>query len=181
MEMTERLAAVRALVCDVDGVLTDGTIIYGNNALELKTFNIKDGLGIKLAGWCNLPVIWLTGRTSEAVTRRAAELGVPVVQGATDKDTGLRALARERGFTLEQIAYIGDDLNDIPALRLVGCPIAVADAAPEVRAAAIFVTQAIGGHGAVREALEMLLRSQGRWEQAVATYVEKLRTMKSVQ
>ncbi|HEY3379043.1 MAG TPA: HAD hydrolase family protein [Armatimonadota bacterium] len=165
---------IKLLVSDVDGVLTDGTIIYGNGGTELKGFNIKDGLAMKLAGWNDLPVVWLTGRCSEAVARRAAELDVAVFQGAQNKDVGLRALAQERGLALAEIAYIGDDLNDIPALRLAGLPLAVADAAPEVKALAGYVTHAVGGQGAIREVIEYILGAQGRWERAVETYIDRI-------
>lgn len=165
---------VRLLVCDVDGVLTDGAVIYGNAGVELKTFNIKDGLGMKLAGWSGLPVVWLTGRTSEAVARRAAELDVQVYQGAANKDVGLRTLAQERGIPLEAIAYIGDDLNDIPALRLAGFPVTVADAVDEVKALAAYITTSSGGQGAVREIIEHILRVQGHWEKAVDEYIARI-------
>lgn len=177
----EVLAGIRMLACDVDGVLTDGTITYGSGNLELKSFNIKDGLAIKLAVWSGLPVYWLTGRSSDAVVRRAAELDVQLVQGATDKDAGLRQLARDTGIDLAEIAYIGDDLNDLPALRLAGLPIAVADAAPEVIAAAAWVTRVPGGRGAVREAIEAILEGQGRWENAIDIYLARLGAGKSAQ
>ena len=171
MAQQVQTAAITLLVCDVDGVLTDGTVIYGDGQQEYKAFNIKDGLAMRLAGWNGLPVVWLTGRSSEAVERRAAELAVQVVQGAADKEAGLRAIAGERGLALSEIAYIGDDLNDLPALRLAGLPIAVADAAPEVRALAAYITRQPGGHGAVREAIELILHGQGRWEAAVENFL----------
>ncbi len=170
------LARVKLLVCDVDGVLTDGAVMYGSGKTELKVFNVKDGLAIKLAGWSDLPVVWLTGRASEAVACRADELGVPVYQSAVDKGAGIRRVADDRHVPLGDIAYLADDLNDLPALRLVGLPLAVADAAAEVIAVAHFVTRAPGGHGAVREAIEYLLRGQGRWDAAVQTYLQHLRT-----
>ena len=177
MVSNEQLARIRLLACDVDGVITDGALIYSSGSMELKVFNIKDGLGIKLAGWCGLPVIWLTGRKSEAVAWRADELGVQVYQGAADKEAGLRRVARDKGVSLSEIAYIGDDLNDLPAMRLAGLPAAVADAAPEVAALAAYVTQAPGGHGAVRELIEYILRGQGRWEAAIETYLGNTRTV----
>lgn len=174
MSEFSQLQQIKLLVCDVDGVLTDGTITYGDQALELKSFNIKDGLGMRLAGWNALPVIWLTGRTSAAVTRRAAELGVEIHQGVGNKDQGLRAIAQEHGVALAEIAYVGDDLNDLPALRIAGLPIAVADAVPEVHALAGYITQASGGHGAIREIIEYILRGQARWEVAVSTYITRI-------
>lgn len=174
MEQQQVLAGIKLLVCDVDGVLTDGTIVYGSEGVELKAFDIKDGLAIKLAGWNALPVVWLTGRCSEAVARRAAELDVHVYQGATDKAAGLHAVARDHHLTLHEIAYLADDLNDLPALRLVGWPVAVADAAPEVMAVAAYTTRARGGRGAVREVIEQILHAQGRWAAAIETYLTRL-------
>ncbi len=175
MATPEQIARIRLLVTDVDGVLTDGAVIYGTGQVELKAFNIKDGLGIRLATWGGLPVVFLTGRSSEAVARRAADVGAAVVQGATDKDARLRVLARDHGVTLDEIAYVADDLNDLPALRLVGLPIAVADAVPEVLALAAHTTTAPGGHGALREVIELILRTQQRWDAAVDTYLTRIR------
>jgi YrbI family 3-deoxy-D-manno-octulosonate 8-phosphate phosphatase len=175
MATPEQINRIRLLVTDVDGVLTDGAVIYGTGQVELKAFNIKDGLGIRLATWGGLPVLWLTGRSSEVLTRRAAELGAEVVQGASDKDARLRAVARDHGVALDEIAYVADDLNDLPALRLVGLPIAVADAVPEVHALAAYTTAASGGRGAVREVIELILRGQGRWDAAMETYLTRIR------
>jgi len=218
--MQIRLPQIKLLACDVDGVLTDGGVIYAGgtermkvmtnekditphltemvgkamdwpsssndtaavvSAFELKAFNIKDGLGIKLAGWNGLPVVWITGRSSEAVRMRGGELDVHLYQGVVDKAEGLRRVAEKHGVAVEEIAYIADDLNDLPALRLVGYPIAVADAAPEVIAVAAHVTKARGGQGAVREAIEHILRGQGRWETAVEVYVARLGSARSAQ
>jgi len=168
---SDKLSAVKLLACDVDGVLTDGSICYGTANAEIKAFNIKDGLGMKLAGWAGLPVVWLTGRVSDAVTHRAVELNVQVFNSVDDKGSGLKAIARSRGVELEEIAYLGDDLNDLPAMRLAGFPVAVADAVPEVIAAAAYVTTNPGGHGAIREVIEMILKAQNRWDAAVEMYV----------
>jgi 3-deoxy-D-manno-octulosonate 8-phosphate phosphatase (KDO 8-P phosphatase) len=174
MELKARILPIKLLACDVDGVLTDGNIVYGSGSQEFKAFNIQDGLGIKLAGWNGLPVVWITGRSSDAVERRAAELDVKIFQGAKDKEVGIRTAAEVFGVPLEEIAYVSDDLNDLPALKLVGLPIAVANAAPEVKALAAYVTEARGGTGAVREAIELILRGQGRWEAAIETYLSRL-------
>ncbi|MHB9131060.1 MAG: KdsC family phosphatase [Armatimonadota bacterium] len=171
----EQVAAIKLLACDVDGVLTDGTICYGSGNLELKSFNIKDGLGIKLAGWSDLPVIFITRRSSDPVARRAAELGAQVLQGAQDKEASLRMVAASRNLLVEEIAFVGDDLNDLPALRIAGLPIAVADAVPEVLEIAQYVTKSGGGKGAIREVVEYILRGQGRWEAAVEHYLEQSR------
>jgi len=174
MDIPQLAQQIKVLVCDVDGVLTDGAIIYGNGGSELKAFNSRDGLAIKLAGLSGLPVVWLTGRSSEAVARRGRELDARVWQGVAEKAAGLRRIADDLGITLAEIAYIGDDLNDLPALRLAGLPIAVADAMPEVIDAAAFVTNASGGRGAVREAIELILHCQQRWDAAVETFLAHL-------
>jgi 3-deoxy-D-manno-octulosonate 8-phosphate phosphatase (KDO 8-P phosphatase) len=169
-----RCARIRLFASDVDGVLTDASIIYGDDQLELKAFSARDGLAMRLATWCSFPVAWVTGRTSAAVARRARELGVEVVQGAGDKAADLRALAEAHGIALDEIAFIGDDLNDLPALRVAGLPLAVADAAPEVLALAAHVTSAAGGRGAVREAIELIFRAQDCWDASVESYLARL-------
>jgi 3-deoxy-D-manno-octulosonate 8-phosphate phosphatase (KDO 8-P phosphatase) len=176
MIAAEQLAKIKLIASDVDGVLTDGSVIYGSADIELKAFNIKDGLGMKLAGLCGLPMVLITGRSSDVVARRAAELNVKVVQGVTDKDAGLRAIATERRLQLEEIAYIGDDLNDLPALRLAGLPIAVGDAVAEVKELAAYITEACGGHGAVREAIEMILKGKGCWEESAEAYLKRVQS-----
>ncbi len=163
---------IRLLVLDVDGVLTDGGLYYGPGDVELKRFDIKDGFAIRAAARVGLRVAVLTARTSEAVARRCAELEIEhVIQGSPDKARDVRRIANAAGFDLAQTAFIGDDLVDLPAMRLVGYPIAVGDAAPEVRDFAAFVTAKPGGRGAVREAIEALLHAQGKWDKAVGQYL----------
>jgi 3-deoxy-D-manno-octulosonate 8-phosphate phosphatase (KDO 8-P phosphatase) len=176
MQNREKLARVKLLVLDVDGVLTEGDVTYGTEGLELKTFNVKDGLGIRLAMNFGLAVAIATGRKSDAVARRARELGVTqVLQNASDKESALRRLCESLAVPLEHTAFLADDLNDLPGLKMVGAPMAVADAAPEVRAAAVYVTRARGGRGAAREAIEAILSSQGKWQEAVASYLNSLK------
>jgi len=174
MDPQARLSRITLLACDVDGVLTDGSIIYGSGSVELKAFNIRDGIAMKMAWLTRFPVVWITGRKSDAVARRAGELNVQVYQGMADKEVGLQTIAENRKVALEEIAYIGDDLNDIPAMRIAGYPIAVADSAPEMLALAAFVTKAVGGHGAIRETIEHIFRAQGRWDDAVQAYISSL-------
>jgi len=174
-----KLGRIKMLACDIDGVLTDGSIIYGTGNLEVKVFNIKDGIAMKIAWLSHFPVVWITGRKSEAAVRRADELNVQIYQGMADKEVGLRAVAEERGLALEQIAYIGDDLNDIPALQLAGYAFAVADAAPEVIALADYTTNARGGRGAIREAIEHIFHAQGRWEDGIAAYLASLKGVRT--
>ena len=180
MNPEQQVAGIKLLACDVDGVLTDGTIIYGSGNLELKAFNIKDGIAMKLAWSAKFPVVWITGRRSEAVSRRADELNVHVYQGMGDKNAALRAVADEYGMHPEEIAYVGDDLNDIPAMCIAGFPVAVADAAAEVIDLAAYVTRAPGGRGAIREVIELIFKAQGRWEGAIASYQSHLRGASSL-
>lgn len=159
------------LVMDVDGVLTDGRLWYGAGPEPLRAFHIQDGLAIRwfirLGG---LPVI-LTGKRSQAVAARAAELGIgPVIQGSEDKLADVRRFLDSRGLNLGDVAMIGDDLPDLPVLLACGFPIAVANAVAEVRSAAKFVTKRAGGDGAVREAIEHLLGTDGGWDSVVSHY-----------
>jgi 3-deoxy-D-manno-octulosonate 8-phosphate phosphatase (KDO 8-P phosphatase) len=164
-------AAVRLLVLDVDGVLTDGRITLDGEHAEPKTFHVRDGLAIRqwIAHGGRVAVV--TGRRSPAVLQRAAELGIdPVVQGAGDKAAALARVLAETGIDASEAAAMGDDLPDLPLLRGVGLPLAPADAVDEVRAAAAYVTAARGGFGAVREAIEHLMRASGAWAAVVASF-----------
>jgi 3-deoxy-D-manno-octulosonate 8-phosphate phosphatase (KDO 8-P phosphatase) len=165
--LRERCLGVELLVADVDGVLTGGGIIYGTGGLELKAFHVRDGSGLKLWHECGKRSALLTGRRSPVVDVRAAELGVThVVQGAGDKGATFQGLLAAAGVEPGAACYVGDDLPDLPALRAAGLAVAVADACPEVRAAAHYVTRAPGGSGAVREVVELVLRCQGAWQRA---------------
>jgi 3-deoxy-D-manno-octulosonate 8-phosphate phosphatase (KDO 8-P phosphatase) len=172
MTLEERIRRVELLVLDVDGVLTDGGIIYTDAGAELKRFHVRDGSGLKLWLRAGRRAAVITGRQSPVVTRRAAELGLdPVVQGADDKLEGLRQVLAATGLRPEQACAVGDDLPDLPVLRNCGLAVAVADACAEVAADAHHVTRAPGGGGAVREAVEWLLKGQGLW----GPVVEELR------
>lgn len=169
----ERLAAVRLLALDADGVLTDGSINIGAEGELFKAFNVKDGLGISCALRSGLQVAVITGRRSAIIHRRCGELGITLLrEGVKDKYAELAALQRELGLTREQTAYMGDDLNDLPAFAAAGVRLAPADAAAEVRCRADFVTAARGGRGAVREAAELLLKARGLWEDIAAGYAQ---------
>lgn len=161
-----RCARIRALVLDVDGVLTDGGIVYDDRGGEIKRFCVRDGAGIRAWGDVGHRVAILSSRSSEAVSRRARELRIPIViQGASEKLPRFRELLREWGVGAEEVAYVGDDLADLPPMRVPGLGLAAcpADAAPEARAAAAYVADSPGGRGAAREIIAMILRSQGRW------------------
>lgn len=167
----QRAAAIRMLVLDVDGVLTDGRIYYGNAGEELKTFNIKDGLGIKLLQSVGIRVAIITGRQSEIVARRARELGiVDLIQGREDKRQALQELCQKLGVEPSECAYMGDDLPDLGAIKDCGLGMTVADASETVARAALWQSNKPGGAGAVREACEFILNARGDWMQVEAEF-----------
>lgn len=163
----------KALILDVDGTMTDGGIYLDDHGGQAKRFDVTDGAGIKYYQRAGGVVAFLTGRSSRVVDLRAAELGVTfVLQGSLDKVAGLVELLKRMNIPAAQTAYMGDDLPDLPAMRLCAYSIAPASAAAEVKESADYVTLAPGGRGAVREAIEHLLRSAGRWETILARYRE---------
>ncbi len=165
------LARVQLLLLDVDGVLTDGGVTWNNQGIESKTFNIRDGLGLKLWQRAGGRTGIVTGRSSHVVQLRADELGIGIVrQGVVDKLETVTGILAETGLGWEQTAFIGDDLPDLAVIARCGVGIAVADAAAEVRAAAAVVTSLPGGRGAVREAIERLLKARGSWDGIVARF-----------
>jgi len=173
--LRERLAAIEWIVFDVDGVLTQGDIIYTDQGVEVKAFDVKDGLGFRVASSAGLHLAVMTGRSSRVVERRARDLHIfDVLQRVGDKAAALRELAEEKGVALERVAFMGDDFNDREAMRLAGVAIAPADAAAEIRELADLVTDAPGGKGAARQAVEAVLQAQGRWEEAVDGYLKGL-------
>lgn len=162
-----RAARVKAIVFDVDGVLTGGEIVYGPGG-EWKIFHVLDGHGFTIARRAGLRVALLSGREAAVVETRAKDLGVPVVQGASRKGEALAKLLAAWRVLPEEACYVGDDLVDLPALRRVGLPIAVANAVPEVKRAAAWVTTRRGGEGAAREVIERVLKAKGEWGKWVA-------------
>ena len=168
-ELIARLAKVRLVALDVDGTLTDGTVIYGDDGQEVR-FDVRDGQGIVwLARNLELEVAWITGRGCPAVERRAKELGVRhLFMHAGPKDEILAELQTQLGLEPDQTLAMGDDLPDLKLRAQAGLFCAPLDARPEVRAAADWVTEAPGGRGAVREVAEELLRARGRWEELVS-------------
>lgn len=164
---------VELIVTDVDGVLTDGGIVWDNQGVETKRFDIRDGLGIKLWRGAGGKFAIITGRNSHIVNLRAKELGVEWVrQGTETKLAPLEELLAQWNLTPMQACYIGDDLPDMPAVRFAGLGVAVADAAAEMREAADYVTRAPGGRGAVRETIELILKAQGRWDDVIRHYLD---------
>jgi 3-deoxy-D-manno-octulosonate 8-phosphate phosphatase (KDO 8-P phosphatase) len=165
VSVVERFAAalrgVRLLVLDVDGVLTDGRLLYGPKGELIKAFHVRDGYGIKQVAQAGITVAIISGRKSAAVARRARDLGIRhVTQGANDKLTALRKLAKARGVSIEDCACVGDDTPDAPILEAAGLGIAVADAHPDALAAANLITTRPGGHGAVREVCDWLMAAR---------------------
>ncbi len=172
-ELTERLQAVTTVILDVDGVLTDGGIYYDPTGREIKRFHVADGLGMELLRHAGIRVVILSGRVSEALTRRAAELRVAeCYQGVRDKKAHIEKLRQGWQASKDELLYVGDDLNDLPAFEAVGVRVAVANAVAEIKAQAHHTTSASGGNGAVREVCEWLLKAQGRWEQAIDAYLQ---------
>jgi 3-deoxy-D-manno-octulosonate 8-phosphate phosphatase (KDO 8-P phosphatase) len=169
--MRERLQKIRLLLLDVDGVLTDGGIVYDDRGVQTKIFDVKDGHGLKLLQRAGLRVGIITGRQSEVVNIRARELGIEVVhQGAREKLVPYREVLAGLGLTDAEVAYVGDDLPDLPVMQRVGWSAAPADAVEEVRAQADYVTVCGGGRGAVREVCELLLKETGRWAEVTSRY-----------
>jgi 3-deoxy-D-manno-octulosonate 8-phosphate phosphatase (KDO 8-P phosphatase) len=167
----ERAKRIRLLLLDVDGVLTDGRIIYGNAGLEVLAFHVRDGFALKAAQGAGITVGLVSGRKSEAVLRRAEELHLAEVHiGVGDKLGVYQQLLMRYRLKDSEIAYMGDDLPDLPLLQQVGLAISVPDAPAEVRRNAHLVTSLPGGKGAVREAVEWILKSQGAWGQVSADF-----------
>ena len=159
-DLRSRLSQVKLLALDVDGVLTDGGLYYSDSGEQFKKFNVKDGQGIKLVIRAGIEVAIITASTSMAVNHRAQNLGIShVFIGVENKLSVLENLCHQLNINLEQVAYIGDDINDIPVLKAVGCPITVADAMADNKSSAMYVTELAGGQGAVREICNYLLNN----------------------
>jgi 3-deoxy-D-manno-octulosonate 8-phosphate phosphatase (KDO 8-P phosphatase) len=173
LTLLERARKTRLLIMDVDGVLTDGRIIQDSHGHELKVFDVKDGHGIVMAHRAKLRTALISGRESETITRRAEELGIELVfQKIWNKLEVYEKILVDTELTHDEVAYIGDDLIDIPLLRRVGLAVAVADAVDEVKAAAHLITQRPGGQGAVREVIELILRAQDHWDSLIERYTK---------
>ena len=172
--MIDRLSRIKLLAMDVDGTLTDGGMLFLNGE-QMKVFSVYDGLGIRLAMNYGLEIVWVTGNLTSAVADRARTLGVEgVYQRARYKSVAMDRIAADYALAREEIAYMGDDLNDLPAFDRAGFCFAPANAVEEVKARADVVTQRAGGAGAVREAIEAILKARGEWEAAVTSYLDEL-------
>lgn len=171
--LAEAARGIRLLILDVDGVLTDGSIVLDNEGNELKRFHVRDGHGIKMLQRAGVEVAIITGRQSKVVELRAAELGIrEVYQRCRDKAVAYAQILEKLGITDRETAYVGDDVVDIPLLMRAGLPVAVADAEEEARARAMMVTSKNGGRGAVREVTDFILKAKGLWDEIIAKYSE---------
>ncbi len=171
-QLNETAKKIELVIFDVDGVLTDGSLFIGDDGQEYKAFNSKDGHGIRMLQECGVGAAILTGRQSEVVRHRTRDLGIELVmQGYRDKRPAFEALLKETGLTPEVIAYVGDDVVDLPVMKQVGLAIAVADAHPMVLEHADWVTRAAGGRGAARDVCEFLMRARGVLDEKLASYL----------
>jgi 3-deoxy-D-manno-octulosonate 8-phosphate phosphatase (KDO 8-P phosphatase) len=171
-ELVRRAARLEWLLLDVDGVFTDGSLLYSERGEELKSFHVRDGLGVKLAQRAGLKVGVLSGRTSRALARRARDLALDAtILDRSAKGTAFERFCGEQGTTPERVAYVGDDLLDLPVLARCGLSFAPADAVAEVRERVHRVLAARGGSGAVRELVELVLRARGDWQRVAAPYL----------
>ncbi len=167
----QKLQSVKVLMLDVDGVLTDGKIIYTDRGEEIKSFDVRDGHGLKLLMRSGLDVVLLTGRESEVVLHRARDLGIErIYQKVINKIEVYETILARENLLDENIGFVGDDLVDLPVLRRAGFSAAVPDAVPEVLEVVDYVTTKKGGEGAVREICELLLKAQNNWERVTARY-----------
>ncbi len=172
VKVMRRARKIRVLLMDVDGTMTPGTVCLQSfpdgSVAEMKVFNAHDGAGIKLASIMGLRTGFITGRDSTANARRARESSMEfVIQGQPKKLEAYKSVLARAGVTDEEVAYVGDDLPDLPLLERVGLAVAVGDAVVEVKRAAHYITTVAGGHGAIREVVELILKAQGKWKKAV--------------
>ena len=173
--MIEKAKKIKMIILDVDGTLTDGKIYIDSNHLEIKAFNVKDGFAVSSAVSLGMHFAIITGRRSKIVEKRAEELGVRFVyQKIKNKKAKLKELLEESGISLDETAYIGDDINDLPAMKMVGLKGATFDSAQEVKEIADFISNAKGGDGAVREFVEFILRAQDKWQDVIERFEFRL-------
>lgn len=169
--LDEKIKSIRVLMLDVDGVLTDGRIIMDDGGRETKHFDVKDGHGLKMLMRCGIDVVLITGRQSEAVSHRARDLGITEVhQSIWDKAGLFEKLLEKMDLRPSEVAYVGDDVVDIPLFKRVGFAVAVRDAVPEAKRAAHCVTRKRGGRGAVREVCEMIMKARNQWDEVTGKY-----------
>ena len=169
--LEEKLKKIKMLILDVDGVMTDGRIIMDDEGHQLKNFDVRDGHGLKIIQRYGIKIVILTGRKSEVVNHRAHDLEIKdVYQGALNKKEVFQGILLKHNLTASAVAFLGDDIIDIPVLRQVGFSAAVADAVDVVKKSVDYVTKNKGGHGAVRELCELILQAQGKWPEIAEKY-----------
>lgn len=165
-----KIGKIKLFVLDVDGVLTDGRIIFDSEGRELKFFDVQDGLGIRLLKAAGIKTILITLRASKVVERRARDLGVEdFYEGIQPKTRVLKEILEKHKVREEEICYVGDDLVDLGMMKVIGFPVAVMNGCQEIKEAASYITQKTGGRGAVREVAELILRTQGRWHEILGS------------
>jgi 3-deoxy-D-manno-octulosonate 8-phosphate phosphatase (KDO 8-P phosphatase) len=168
--LKKKLEQVRLFLCDVDGVLTDGTVLMGNS-VETKRFNIQDGLGLRLLQREGIKVGWISRRPSPATAQRAADLKIDFLhQGDDNKVVAAEGILKQAGVNWAQTCYVGDDIVDLGALKRAGAAVVVANGIHEAKAMADYVTRAAGGYGAVREVVELILKAQNKWKRLIREY-----------
>jgi 3-deoxy-D-manno-octulosonate 8-phosphate phosphatase (KDO 8-P phosphatase) len=172
LKLRSRLQRVKLFLCDVDGVLTDGAVWMGREG-ETKRFNIRDGLGLKIMQRCGIKVGWVSRRPSAATKERAQDLKIDfLIQSDSGKVASVETILRQTGLNWDDVCFIGDDVVDICVLKRVGLAIVVGDGTADTKEYAHYVTKAKGGNGAVREAVELILRAQNKWQKVIADYAE---------
>ncbi len=171
-DIHERILPVAMLLLDVDGVLTDGSIVYSDSGEEIKSFNVRDGLGLRMLMDAGITVGIVTGRSSGALLKRCENLGIDLIyHGVKDKLAVLETLLREKGLSADAVAFAGDDLPDIRIMKAVGFPVAVANADSLVKSTALYITDSPGGRGAVRDICELILKTKGLWTHCVERFL----------
>jgi 3-deoxy-D-manno-octulosonate 8-phosphate phosphatase (KDO 8-P phosphatase) len=168
LQLVRKIEKVRIILMDVDGVMTDGGLFYGNQGEEIIKFNIQDGFGIRMARLAGLKTGLITGRHSEAVSRRARELKIDmVIQGVYHKLPAYLEILKSTGYTDNDVCYIGDDLLDLDIMERAGLAVAPSDGRNEIRQIADFITEEPGGRGAVRKVIETVIKGQGKWDEVI--------------
>lgn len=168
-DQKKRIRKIKLLILDVDGVMTDGRIIYDSEGRDLKCFDVQDGLGLRLLMSAGIKTMLITSRRSKTIQRRARDLGIEdFYEGIQTKTEVLLEILEKHKVSVEEICYVGDDLVDLGMMKRVGFPVAVTNACDEIKEAARYITRKTGGRGAVREVVELILRTQGRWEEILA-------------
>lgn len=166
-----KIRPIKVLILDVDGVLTNGEIIFDDAGRETKHFNVRDGHGLRMLMRYGVEVVFLTGRTSSVVNHRALDLGInEVYQGVFNKLDVFQEILRKKNIVPEAAAFVGDDVVDVPVLRRVGFSVTVADASADLKRVVDYITEHKGGRGAVREVCELILKAQGKWPEVAARY-----------